>query len=175
MEPLNRFRGHFCIRQLSSVNVRVRSEGAQGALMHLDTLQAMGGFARPATGQQPRMELFDVAPPGFMPGDSLRSHPSLPLSEFPVADWYHLAGAVASARGAGSVACGQAHRLAGPPDDIWEWPPTMEWLMLKCLRPRSVSVIMDDALHRRRSRLHYLDWLMRLLWRLKPFHPPSIA
>lgn len=46
--------------------------------------------------------------------------------------------------------------------------------MLKCLRPRFVCVetVLD---HGEEIRWQIRAWLMRLLWRLKPFHPPSIT
>jgi hypothetical protein len=44
--------------------------------------------------------------------------------------------------------------------------------MLKCLRPRFVYVetVLD---HGGEPRWQMRIWLMRLLWRLKPFQPPS--
>ncbi len=46
--------------------------------------------------------------------------------------------------------------------------------MLKCLRPQSTLPAGLETLFGV-DRWDLTDWLMRLLWRLKPFHPPSIA
>ena len=44
--------------------------------------------------------------------------------------------------------------------------------MLKCLRPRfvSVEIVLN---YEGELRWQIRAWLMRLLWRLKPFQPPS--
>ena len=54
---------------------------------------------------------------------------------------------------------------------------TMEWLMLKRLRPGFVFECLGFGLLRRDEFCRWLErtWLMRCLWRLKPFQPPSIA
>ncbi len=46
--------------------------------------------------------------------------------------------------------------------------------MLKCLRPQS-TLLEIRSLRTDTKAPALTDWLMRLLWRLKPFHPPSIA
>ena len=46
--------------------------------------------------------------------------------------------------------------------------------MQKCLRPQSSLLTIPHKRTGIRGR-ELTDWLMRLLWRLKPFHPPSIA
>ncbi len=46
--------------------------------------------------------------------------------------------------------------------------------MQKCLRPQSSLLTIPQKRTGIRGR-ELTDWLMRLLWRLKPFHPPSIA
>ena len=51
---------------------------------------------------------------------------------------------------------------------------TKEWLMQKCLRPQSSLLTIPPKRTGIRGR-ELTDWLMRLLWRLKPFHPPSIT
>ena len=51
---------------------------------------------------------------------------------------------------------------------------TKEWPMQKCLRPQS-SLLTSPTKRSGFGVRQLTDWLMRLLWRLKPFHPPSIA
>lgn len=46
--------------------------------------------------------------------------------------------------------------------------------MLKCLRPQSTLPV-TRSMSPNFGDWDLTDWLMRLLWRLKPFHPPSIA